>query len=231
MVLSRNLSGTSLPGFATDAGGGASYWSAFRSNGSLASRTAITSGDNALVLSGYGYTGSYFDKLAQISIACDGGTISPGSVSGRIVFATTPTGTATSVERIRIDNAGKLLSYQMYGGYTIGGTNKAVYIDNSNVIGVLSSSIRTKQDVVDMEDISWIDSLRPVNFAYRSTPGVKQYGLIAEEVLVHNQALVGFDAEGIPDSVSYDRLVPVLLKAVKDLRKEISTLKIALTEL
>lgn len=110
----------------------------------------------------------------------------------------------------------------------VGGTNRAAYVDNTGLIGTISSSIRTKQDVVDMEDIGWIDRLRPVNFCYRSTPGVKQYGLIAEEVEGVNRDLVGYDWEGLPDSVTYDRLVPVLLKAVRELRHEMSQMKLAM---
>jgi hypothetical protein len=76
-----------------------------------------------------------------------------------------------------------------------------------------------------MEDVGWIDRLHPVNFCYRSTPGVKQYGLIAEEVEGVNRDIDGYDWEGLPDSVNYDRLVPVLLKAVKDLRGEVQRLR------
>lgn len=110
----------------------------------------------------------------------------------------------------------------------VGGTNRAAYVDNTGLIGTISSSLRTKQDVVDMEDVGWIDRLRPVNFCYRSTPGVKQYGLIAEEVEGVNRDLVGYDWEGLPDSVTYDRLVPVLLKAVRELRHEMAQMKLAM---
>jgi hypothetical protein len=110
----------------------------------------------------------------------------------------------------------------------VGGTNRAAYVDNTGLIGTISSSLRTKQDVVDMEDVGWIDRLHPVNFCYRSTPGVKQYGLIAEEVEGVNKALVGYDWEGLPDSVNYDRLVPVLLKAVRELRHEMAQMKLAM---
>jgi hypothetical protein len=113
----------------------------------------------------------------------------------------------------------------MYSGYTVGGTNKAVYVDSTGLIGVLSSSLRTKQNVTNMESVDWVYSLRPVNFEYKNSPSVKQYGLIAEEVVEVNDSLVGFDVEGLPDSVTYDRLVPVLLKAVQDLHSEVCRLK------
>jgi hypothetical protein len=127
--------------------------------------------------------------------------------------------------RFAIDTSGKLTASAMYSGYTVGGTNKAVYVDSTGLIGVLSSSLRTKQNVTNMESVDWVYSLRPVNFEYKNSPSVKQYGLIAEEVVEVNDSLVGFDVEGLPDSVTYDRLVPVLLKAVQDLHSEVCRLK------
>jgi hypothetical protein len=197
-----------------------------RHNGTLASKTAVASGDvlATMVATGWdaGTTATYV-LSSQIKFEVDG-SVSEDNVPGRMVFLTCNT-SGSFAERLRLGSDGKLTSSAMYSGYTIGGTNKDLYIDSNGLIGVLSSSLRTKQNVSDMESISWIDSLRPVNFEYKNTPGIKQYGLIAEEVNDVNSALVGFDEEGLPDSVNYDRLVPVLLKAVQELRAEITILK------
>jgi hypothetical protein len=203
-----------------------------RCNNTLASKTAVANNEVLMATNGLGWDGGTtptYVTAAVIQYVVDG-TVAEDSVPGRLAFFTRAVGDTSSslTERMRIDNAGKFYSYQMYSGYTVGGTNKAVYVDNTGMIGVLSSSIRTKQDVVDMEDIGWIDRLRPVNFCYRSSPGVKQYGLIAEEVEGVNKAMVGYDWEGLPDSVTYDRLVPVLLKAVRELRHEMAQMKLAM---
>jgi hypothetical protein len=216
-----------LHGSSSVAGEGAFYYAA-RSSG-LTTRGSVSDTNILGGIIGVGYNDNLatykWVRMASIEFLVEG-TISASSSPGAIIFKTNPSGSNYSLtERIRIDNAGKLISAQMYSGYTVGGTNKAMYVDSTGVIGVLSSSLRTKQDVVDMEDVSWIDRLRPVNFAYRSTPGVKQYGLIAEEVEAVNRALVGYDAGGLPDSVTYDRLVPVLLQAVRELRGELRRLR------
>lgn len=218
-------------GIAQEVAAGNTRINSLRCNGSFASKTVVANNDVIAAFNGLGWDGGTtptYNTAAGIQFVVDG-TVAEDSVPGRIAFWTRLVGnTSGTTERIRIDNAGKLYSYQMYSGYTVGGTNKAVYVDSTGMIGVLSSSRRTKQDIVDMEDIGWIDRLRPVNFCYRSTPGVKQYGLIAEEVEDVNKDLVGYDWEGLPDSVTYDRLVPVLLKAVRELRSELAQIKAAM---
>jgi hypothetical protein len=221
----RDAALIAVHGSSSTANEGGWFW-AMRSSG-LTSRSIVTNGDSVGGIQGIAYSGNStypWVRVGSIAFEMDG-TLSTTAMPSRITFWTVASGGIVLSERIRIDNAGKLYSYQMYSGYTIGGTNKAVYVDSTGMVGVLSSSLRTKQDVVDMEDVEWIDRLHPVNFCYRSTPGVKQYGLIAEEVEGVNRDIVGYDWEGLPDSVNYDRLVPVLLKAVKDLRGEVQRLR------
>jgi hypothetical protein len=50
-------------------------------------------------------------------------------------------------------------------------------------------------------------------------------GLIAEEVDLVIPELVGKNADGEPDSVSYDRMVSVLVKAVQELKAEFDAYK------
>jgi hypothetical protein len=223
-------SGSNYAGIAQETADVQARFLGLRCNGSLASKTAVIADNTLIIINAHGWdagTTPTYVSAASIQLIVDG-TVAEDSVPGRISFWTRTVGntSASPVERIRIDNAGKLTSYQMYSGYTVGGTNKAMYVDDTGLIGVLSSSRRTKENIADMEDISWVDQLHPVNFAYRSTPCVKQYGLIAEEVAEVNNLLVGYDTEGLPDSVTYDRLVPVLLKAVQELREEIRLLKL-----
>jgi hypothetical protein len=92
-----------------------------------------------------------------------------------------------------------------------------------------TSSARYKTDIVDV-DANWhhvVRSLRPIT--YRSTapaddPAKRWFGLIAEEVSEIDPRLVHYtrDAEGneLADSVQYDRLTVLLLKAVQELLKE-----------
>lgn len=101
-----------------------------------------------------------------------------------------------------------------------------VLIDSSGQLGTVSSSIRYKQNVKDIGDESKaLKDLRPVTFEYKSHPGMKQYGLIAEEVEKIFPRLVVYDKEGLPETVKYMDLIPLLLNEVQRLSKRVSQLK------
>jgi hypothetical protein len=80
-----------------------------RTQGTQASPTA-TSGAGTILgrLNGEGYNGSGFTPAASIEFVTDatGGTST--DMPGRIVFSTTPDGSGTIAERMRIDNAGNV---------------------------------------------------------------------------------------------------------------------------
>ncbi|MBI4991878.1 MAG: hypothetical protein HZB99_01555 [Candidatus Harrisonbacteria bacterium] len=67
--------------------------------------TIVQSGDNLLELTSFGADGASYRSAAEILMEVDG---TPGSsdMPGRIVFSTTPDGSATLNERMRITNAG-----------------------------------------------------------------------------------------------------------------------------
>lgn len=113
--------------------------------------------------------------------------------------------------------------------YTRVKNTRAVYVDANGIFGTVSSSQKYKKDIMDMEDVLWIHNLRPVNFKWKEIVEVedegKQYGLIAEEVEIVNPAICDYNEDGVVDGVQYERLVPVLLKEVQNLRKELEELK------
>jgi hypothetical protein len=66
-----------------------------------------------------------------------------------------------------------------------------------------------------MSDTSAVLRLRPVTFRYKKDldpQGVRQYGLVAEEVAEVFPDLVNYDAEGRPDGIRYNFLTPILRK-------------------
>jgi len=79
----------------------------YRANGTEGSPTVMASGDNIYQGIGYGYDGAAYRQAAYMQFAIDG---TPGSsdMPGRIQFFTTPDGSATPAERMRIDNAGNV---------------------------------------------------------------------------------------------------------------------------
>jgi len=104
------------------------------------------------------------------------------------------------------------------------GNNDAipVVIDSNGQLGTISSSIRLKEDVHDMDTASAdLMRLRPVTFRYQQpfADGSKpiQYGLIAEEVAEVYPGLVALSADGQIETVKYQLLDSMLLN---ELQKE-----------
>ncbi len=99
----------------------------------------------------------------------------------------------------------------------------AVLVDSAGQLGTVSSSIRFKENVHDLEH-SHVLELRPVAFNYKQDgrPGI---GLIAEEVERVMPSLVAYNQEGQCESVKYHDLPVLLLLEIQKLRKELDELK------
>jgi hypothetical protein len=88
--------------------------------------------------------------------------------------------------------------------------------------------MRYKTDVMDVDE-DWrrvVRALRPITYRSRAPaddPSRRWYGLIAEEVSEIEPQLVHYTRDDVgndlPDSVQYDRLAVILLKAVQELLK------------
>jgi hypothetical protein len=102
------------------------------------------------------------------------------------------------------------------------GVNDAVniMIDSVGQLGTISSSARYKNDIQDMgESTANLINLRPVTFRYNQACADNShpinYGLIAEEVATIYPDLVVYDKDGLPETVQYHKLVPMLLNELK----------------
>ena len=93
-----------------------------------------------------------------------------------------------------------------------------------------TSALRYKENVTDLDSVSSLYKLRPVTFDWKGT-GVKDIGLIAEEVKEHVPELVHLDEEGGAEGIKYSKLTSLLIKAVQDQQKEIKDLKSRLDNL
>ncbi len=182
--------------------------------------------------------------------------LSPGAVnqSSQIKLSETPAGSiGMSVQYDGSSNQLKVLGYSgtyIYGEWLkinrndgemqmpqvynqqVGASPRPLYIDNTGKIGFLSSSRRYKRDIHTMEDVNWLYRLHPVNFEYKSDEtGIKQYGLIAEEVEKVNPLFVSYNEKGQVETVSYSQLITPMLKALQEQHKEIERLKAENSEL
>lgn len=101
----------------------------------------------------------------------------------------------------------------------------AVLIDSAGQLGTVSSSIRYKENVIDMDDYSsGLLELRPVTFNYKDRPGITESGLIAEEVAEVLPELVVYK-DGQPETVKYHLLVNYLINELQKLEKRVTELE------
>ena len=115
---------------------------------------------------------------------------------------------------------------------------------NADLTGSLSegSDVRLKTDVVGITSaLSKVNQMRGVEYKWNSVAedncgirnredGVKEIGVIADEIesiipqVIKSDTVKGIDGTEYK-GVSYDRLVPLLIEAVKELSAEIDKLK------
>ena len=128
---------------------------------------------------------------------------------------------------------------------TVGATNRDLYIDNTGLIGYVSSIRASKTNITPLTDTSWLDALTPVAFNYRKKDEdgaytdeantTLEYGLIAEEVEGVNPELVFYDEtkDGLAlRGVSYNKLMVPLLQRIQTLtaRNDALTARVAALE-
>jgi hypothetical protein len=77
-------------------------------NATIGSNGTLASGDDFAILNFIGNDGTNFRSGAYIIGTCDG-TVSTGSVPGRLSFWTTATAASSPTERMRIDKAGQII--------------------------------------------------------------------------------------------------------------------------
>jgi trimeric autotransporter adhesin len=90
-----------------------------------------------------------------------------------------------------------------------------VFVNSSGQLGTTTSSLRFKEKIEPMNQNSEaLFALKPVTFRYKKEidqVGIRQFGLVAEEVEKLNPDLVVRDKEGKPYSVRYDQINAMLL--------------------
>jgi hypothetical protein len=106
-----------------------------------------------------------------------------------------------------------------------------VHVNSDGDLCRISSSKRYKKNIRSLEsDPDKILSLEPVSFEWKTT-SKKSIGLIAEDVQELIPELVGYDKEGRPDAVNYDKVALYLLELVKSQQERISALEREVAEL
>jgi hypothetical protein len=105
------------------------------------------------------------------------------------------------------------------------GTNAVKFNTSTGAVTFDTSSTRYKDNIRDsVYGLSHVMQMRSAQFEYKDT-GRSDVGLIAEELDPIIPELVGKNKDGQPDSVSYDRMVSVLVKAIQELKAEFDAYK------
>lgn len=200
-----------------------------RSNGANA-RDAILFGNDqnaanaSITLNGNNYSGSGIGDANDL-------VLTNASTTGAIRFATAPSGGGAPVLRVNIDNNGAV-------GFNNGSiiiTSSAIsagagthFIKWNSTTGVLTydtSSGRYKTNVTPLQyGLATVLQMQPKQFNY-ITDGRPDVGFIAEDMIAVVPEIVAMNLNNEPDTISYDRLVAVLCKAIQELEARVAALE------
>jgi hypothetical protein len=124
-------------------------------------------------------------------------------------------GVAAEANTIRIGTPGAQTKAFIAGISATGVTGSNVKVNSNGQIGVAPSSERFKEAIQPMDKASdAILALKPVTFRYKhelDPDGVRQFGLVAEDVERVNPDLVARDEQGKPYTVRYEAVNAMLL--------------------
>ncbi len=193
-------------------------------------QTAVASGDNLGYVNFRGSDGTAFISGAQVQSLVDG-TPGTNDMPGRLQFLTTPDGSATSVIRLIIGNAGAVTWSSGVTDAT--GTPGSLCYNTStfemyknNALTCTVSTLLYKKNVINLPSFSAFDKLRPVQFAYRDQPDRSRWGFIAEEVAAADPKLAdGYDDKGRPRSLDQNAILALTVGALKDLKIRVEALE------
>lgn len=172
-------------------------------------------------------TGSYNVAVGEGA----GGNCTTGSESHNIYINSLGANNESNVCRIGAATGtgtrqiNKTFIHGVRGITTVNADAIAVLVDSAGQFGTVSSSLRFKENIKDLDDSERIYNLRPVSFNYKTQSGKKSTGLIAEEVLEVYPELVSYNQEGDVESVKYHDLPVLLLNEIKKLRARIEELE------
>ena len=194
--------------------------------------SAITSFDVGMGVE-FGSSANYYAGIALVDsgvrsenrgfIGFKGGGSGGQGYSG-IAFGTTDSSSNSTVERMSIRPNGDIYTTGVYGAGIQNDTYRDMLVRDDGLLGSNTSSRRYKEDIKDMPDTSWIYNLRPVDFKWKESD-TRGWGLIAEEVEDVEKRLVTYDEDGLADSVTYSKLIPLLLKTVQEQNERIKALE------
>jgi hypothetical protein len=188
-------------------------------NTNNAERMRITSGGNVSI-------GSTVDSGFKTYIkATNGLLISAGSSSSNNSFYVQNEAENSIYLRVRGD--GNIFAPPIYNNTSLSGTQ--VNVDSTGNLFRFASSLRYKKDITSYDKgLDYISKIKPVYFkSLNKNAKDKIYaGLIAEQIdEIGLNEFVEYNNEGQPDSIHYQNMVALLVKAIQEQQAQIEELK------
>lgn len=243
-----------IGGMEFDGFGNFPFFGMRRSEGTAASKTAVASASIIGNIAFLGYTGTTFASKADITASATENWSGTANGTQIVFATTPNTTTTKTNALYVLNSGGVSIGASTdpgAGGLYVNGatitlnglatdathtdrtvcqdtTSKSLFF-GSGAAGIClgTSSRRFKQDIVDAKTgVADLMRLRPVNFHYLPGYGGEQlqFGFIAEEVIDVIPALVGLNVEGQPNSVDMMAMVPILVRAIQELKGEVDSL-------
>jgi hypothetical protein len=184
------------------------------------------------------FSDSSQDLAAYIDCARDGGTWTSGSSQPtQLRFATAANGVSSATTRLTIKSDGSVIWGDVYND-TVGASPRDLHIDNTGLMGYVSSIRASKTNIFSIDNPDWLYQLNPVSFNRRKkdsednysdeTHAELEYGLIAEEVEEVAPELCFYDVvNDLPElrGVHYTQLITPMLKALQQANQRIEALE------
>jgi hypothetical protein len=229
----------------SDVAGLGAYLELGRSKGtSLGAVTAVAQDDVLGEIRFAGTNGTAANPAASIAGYVDGAVSGGGAndMPGRLVFSTTADGASSPTERMRITNDGSLFLYTLSGSVSAMANIK--YDTSTKEVYYDTSSRLAKENIADLKQgLDAVKAIQPRTYtAIGGDPNQEIIGFIADELVSVvpeavfsgvKSAITGNDedTEIIPLGISYDSLIPVLVKALQEATAKIESLEDRLSAL
>ncbi|NBP57209.1 hypothetical protein EBU71_11885, partial [bacterium] len=198
--------------------------------------TSLSAGGTTLSSNGF----LSFTNAAEGSFVLNKATIfesagTAGTPAGSLTFSTS--NNPRQIHFFDVNDLSGIVSINKqlnYPGISTATGSTVVWVSSSNRIGYVSSSRKSKSNIVKLESQGYLNKileLEPVSFDWKfqpeDVPYRINYGLIAEDVdkIPIMDSIVNYNENNEPVSISYDRLTPFLVMAIKELAARLDVLE------
>ncbi|MGZ5507684.1 MAG: tail fiber domain-containing protein, partial [Limisphaerales bacterium] len=209
--LAMETSGSSQMRFDTFSGVSNSSFVGRRAQGTMASPTAVLADDALSLYGGTGYGATGWASSTQAAVKFLAAENWSDSAQGTyITLNTTPTGSTTRAEVMRITSAGNVGIGTTTPGYPLD------VVGNVRATSFISTSDRRlKTDIQTIAGLDLILKMRGVRYNWKAN-GQPDFGVVAQEMEEVLPEAVVTDATGYK-AVKYSNLIAPLIESTKDL--------------